>query len=69
MAGGTIRGLGLLLQVLDKACKLIFVFGPTIRFFVPAPYLTDYDAALVAIVAQCAVLKAIDYTGDLSHPG
>lgn len=69
MAGGTIRGLGLLLQVLDKACKLIFVFGPTIRFFVPSPVLADYDTALLAIAAACATLKAIDYTGDLSHPG
>jgi len=69
MAGGTIRGLGLLLQVLDKACKLIFLFGPTIRFFVPSPLLADYDLALAQIVASCAILKAIDYTGDLSHPG
>lgn len=64
----TVRGVTTLLQVLRKACHLIVVFGPTMRFFVPAPVLADFDLALAQILASCAVLEAIDWEGDFSHP-
>lgn len=61
-----INGLAKLTKLLKAVCDVIAVFGPTIRKFVPAESLDDYDQALTTITAACDVIRQIDYADGLS---
>jgi len=61
MAALRLRGLAKLIGLLLKVCKVIDVFGPGIRNFVPSESLVAYDGALTAIKTACDTLRAIEY--------
>jgi hypothetical protein len=62
-----IRGLAKLISTLVLLCKVISIFGPGIKEFVPEDKKQDYQDALDAILAACDVLRLIDYADQ--NPG
>lgn len=56
-----ISGLAKLISTMKTICKVIALFGPGIKEFVPEANKTDYQNALDSILSACAVLQAIDY--------
>ncbi len=61
------RGLAKLTTTLKLVCKIIGLFGPGIRQFVPDPQKSAYDDALAAVNSACDVIRAIEYLDE--NPG
>ena len=61
MASYRIRGLAKLVSAMITLCKIVDVFGPSIRQFVPEGSLAAYDSALTAITSSCDVIRGIAY--------
>jgi len=62
----TIRGLSKLIGLLQTACRVVAVFGPGIRTFVPDSRKSDYDTALGYITSACTIIQSIDYQDNVS---
>jgi hypothetical protein len=55
------RGLAKLIGLLIKVCNVILAYRLVIRTFVPEGSRSAYDTALDAIIANCEIIRAIDY--------
>ena len=54
-----VNGLSSALQSVVKACHYIEKYGAIIRPFVPSDQRTNYDNAVTALTALCAILKSV----------
>jgi len=61
-----VPGLSTLIKGLITVCKVIDIFAPSVRNFVPEGSLTAYDNALTAIKASCDVIRAINFADDIT---
>lgn len=61
MAALRIRGLAKLVNAMIVLCKVIDVFGPGVRNFVPSESLGSYDDALAGIRSACDLIRSINY--------
>lgn len=66
MSAYRIRGLAKLITAMITLCKIIDVFGGSIRNFVPDESKTNYDTALAAIKTSCDAIRAIAYMDTAS---
>ena len=60
-----IRGLAKLIGLLIQVCKVIGLYGSTIRLFVPDDKKSIYDSALSAITSACDALRSINYADEV----